>query len=190
MATNAARVMNVAALGLVLALAGCSSLTVSSDWNREVDFGAYRSFTWLERTGAEPGDQLPEHLDIRLRRVVDDVLTAKGLERAPVMPQADLLLTYWISVERELRIDSYAGFGVYGYGYWPGYPGAGVGTGVARVVADGTLVIDVVDRRTKQLVWTGQVQGAVENRNPPGDRVEFVAEKLLASFPPAPAGKK
>ena len=177
----ATRVKVLAVLGIVVALAGCSSLEVSNDWNREVDFGAYKSFTWLERTGAEPGDQLPEHLDIRLRRVVDDVLTAKGMQRAPVLPEADLLLTYYVSFDRELRVDTYAGYGVWGYGYWPGYT---YGPTSVRVVHNGTVVIDVVDRRSKQLVWTGQVQGAVQNRNPPGDRVQMVAEKLLEGFPP------
>lgn len=170
------------ALALAVALGGCSSLEVSNDWNREVDFGAFKTFTWLERTGEEPGDQLPSHLDIRLRRVVDDVLTQKGFERTSVPPQADLLLTYFVSFEKELRVDTYGGFGAYGYGYWPGY--YGVGTTSVRVVANGTIVIDVVDRQTKQLVWTGQVQGAVQSRNPPGERVEKVVQQLLQAFPP------
>jgi len=169
-------------LGLVVALTGCSSLEVSNDWNREVDFSGFKTFTWLERTGAEPGDQLPSHLDIRLRRVVDDVLTEKGFRRTSVTPEADLLLTYWVSFEKELRVDTYGGFGAYGYGYWPGY--YGVGTTSVRVVAKGTVVVDVVDRRTTQLVWTGQVQGAVQSRNPPGERVEMVVTKLLQAFPP------
>jgi hypothetical protein len=171
-------------VAVVVVLAGCSSFDVSNDWNREVDFSAFKTFTWLERTGEEPGDQLPSHLDIRLRRVVDDVLTEKGFRRTSVPPEADLLLTYYVSFEKELRVDTYGGFGAYGYGYWPGY--YGVGTTSVRVVANGTIVVDVVDRRTKQLVWTGQIQGVVQNRNPPGDRVEMVAEKLLRAFPPGP----
>lgn len=170
------------ALALVAVLGGCSSLTVSNDWNREVDFSSYRTYTWLERTGTEPGDQLPEHLDIRLRRVADDVLTAKGLEPAPVVPAADLLITYYFSLSSELRIDSYAPYGAWGYGYWPGYAYA---TTSARTIAKGTLMFDIVDRRTKQLVWTGSVQGAVQHENPPSGRVEEVVEKLLATFPPA-----
>jgi len=168
-------------LALAVGLGGCSSLKVANDWNRTVDFGAFKTFTWLERTGAEPGDQLPSHLDIRLRRVVDDILTGKGLQRARVVPEADLLLTYYISFERELRVDTYAPYGAYGYGYWPGYA---YGPTTVRVIHNGTLVVDVVDSRSKQLVWTGQVEGAVQSSNPPGDRVEMVVGKLLRAFPP------
>jgi hypothetical protein len=164
-------------------LAACSSTTVTSDWNPAVDFGGYRTYAWLEPEGERPGLQLPEHLDIRLRRVVDDVLADQGLQRAPALPLADLLLTYYVGLDRELRVDSYATgwYGPYGYSYWPGWNYGGTR---ARVYTTGTLVIDMVDRQTKQLVWTGIAESAVHRSNPPSDRIRLLVEKLMAGFPP------
>ncbi len=170
------------AITIVTVLCGCSSLDVQSDWDRAVDFSSYRTFAWLELEEKQLGVQLPDHLDRRLRRVVDDVLTDKGLERAPALPQTDLLLAYYVGLERELRVDyGYNYYGPYRYGYWPGYA---YGTAHVREYATGTVVIDVVDRSTKQLVWTGVVSGAVQSANPPSDRIQKVVEQLLREFPP------
>lgn len=164
-----------------------SGLEFRADWDHEVDFSGYRTFAWLEREGEGPGLELPEHLDIRLRRVVDDVLTDKGFERAPVVPQADLLLAYYAGVERSVRIEyeTPGWYGPYRYGYWPG---ARWGTTSVREYATGTVVIDIVDRRTARLVWTGSVEGAVSRRNPSGERVQEVVERILREFPPAGGG--
>jgi hypothetical protein len=167
---------------LAFLLAGCSSLDVQADWDRAADFNDYATFGWLELEEAPTGIQLPDHLDRRLRRVVDDVLTDKGLERAPALPLADLLLVYYVGLERELRVNYSSPFyGPYGFGYWPGYAW---GATYVREYATGTLVIDVVDRRTKQLVWTGVVRGAVQSANPPSDRIEKVVLQLMRDFPP------
>lgn len=181
---------------LVVALAvvasGCSSLNFDAEWDREVDFSQYRSYTWLpQEEGVAATQQLPQHLDIRLRRVVDDImLDEKGFEKAVAPPEADLLFAYYIDTEKGLKVDytvygSY--YGGYSYGYWPGYsPGYGGGGGVSRVreYTTGTLVLDVVDRRTKTLVWTGVIEGEAKYQNPSGTRVQQVMEKMMKAFPP------
>ena len=53
-----------------------------------------------------------------------------------------------------------------------------------RRFARGTVVLDVIDRKAKQLVWTGQVSSAIQRKNPPSDRLAAVAEMLLEEIPP------
>jgi hypothetical protein len=174
---------------LAAVLSSCgSSLAVIADWDHHVDFSGFRTFTWLEPAGDAPGDRLPEHLDIRLRRVVEEVLIDKGLEPAPAFPQADLALTYFVSTQRELRVDlvTHSYYGGYTYGYWGGYPGYGTTTARVREYATGSVVIDIVDRKTRQLVWTCAVEGEIKSANPPGERVEAVVRKMLRDFPPSP----
>ena len=187
----------VPALIVILSLIGCSSLNIDREWDRSVDFSAYSTYAWIPQDeGPVHEQQLPEHLDIRLRRVVDDIMMdQKGFERAPAPPQADLLLAYYVDLKKQLKVDYtlYGGYyGGYGYGYWPGYgpgyggPGYGGGGAVSKVreYATGSLVLDIVDRRTKQLVWTGIVQGDAKYDNPSGARVEDVMTKMLKDFPP------
>jgi hypothetical protein len=160
-------------------------MEIYPDWDRSVDFSQVRTFTWLEKSGSAEGHQLPEHLDLRLRRVVEDVLVDKGFEPVPVEPMADVLLAYYIGLEKELRVAN-TSFGIYGYsyGYWPGYAGTTVSK--VREIEKGTMVIDIIDRKSKQLVWTCELKSAVKSENPSGERVETVMKKMLAAFPPAP----
>ena len=172
-----------------LAGSGCSSMPdVMSDWDRQADFSEYRTFAWLEPDSSEDeAYRLPDHLDRRLRRVVTDVLADKGFEPAPIPPAADLLLTYYISIQKELRVDlvGYSYYGGYRYGYWPGSTFA---TARMREYSAGTLVVDIIDRETGQAVWTGVVTGTAQSENPSGDRIQTVMEAMLDEFPP-PTGR-
>jgi len=186
----------VLALGLALMLSGCSTLHIDHEWDRSADFSQYSTFSWIPQNEGPSGEQqLPEHLDIRLRRVVDDILLdQKGLQKAVALPQADLLLAYYIDVEKELRVDyavygSY--YGGYGYGGWSGYgygnpayaPGGG-SVAKVREYSTGTLVLDIVDRKNKTLVWTGIIEGDAKHQNPSGQRIEKVMTEMLKGFPP------
>lgn len=155
---------------------------VFSDHDPQVDFDAYRTYAWMPREGSAE-TQLPEHLQLRLRRVSEEVLATKGFEPAPAPPQADLLLTYYLGLNNELRID-YVGYGPttpWGYGYWPGF---NYGFTDVREYTKGTLVLDIVDAETRRLVWTGTLKTTVQSANPPGNRVEKAVKKLLKDFPP------
>jgi len=155
---------------------------VISDHDENVDFSAYSTFAWLSREGSADAE-LPEHLRIRLQRVTEEVLTAKGFEPSPAPPQTDLLLTYYLGLEKDLRIDwvVYGATSPWGYGSWGGY---GYGYAQAREYAEGTLVLDIVDARSRQLVWTGRMEKTIRSADPPGDQVERTVKKLLADFPP------
>lgn len=173
---------------LSLVSVGCSSLKITHDWDYAVDFSAYSSYAWIpQEEGPSGSQQLPEHLDIRLRRVVDEIMEdQKGMTRAIALPQADLLFAYYIDSKKALKVDYtiYGGYyGGYGYGYWPGYGGGG-GVSKIREYSTGTLILDIVDRRTKTLIWTGVVKGDAKYQNPSGERVETVMSKMLKEFPP------
>ena len=120
-------VLGVCVLG-ALAL-GCATFDVRSDYDRSVDFSAYRSFAWLEPPVREPQD-LPQDrsaqevllhnslLDKRLRAAVDRALAARGLESTDG-EAADLLLRYRVGVDEHTEVVG----GTIGTGYYYGrYP--------------------------------------------------------------------
>jgi hypothetical protein len=166
----------------VLLLLSCSSLEMSTHHDPEADFSSYASYAWIE-PAEDASWRPPAHLDRRLRRVIGEILDEKGFKRAVALPQADLLLVYYASVERELRVTSIPyGNAPYQYGYWYGAP---YGSVDVRRCAKGTVLLDIIDRKAKQLVWSGQVTSAIQRANPPGEKIAEVARKLLASFPPS-----
>jgi hypothetical protein len=169
-----------AAAAALVALSACSSVKAVSDFDPEADFTAYRTYSWLDRGDApEQAFNLPDHLDRRLQRVVADELRTKGIELAPVLPQADLLLVYYVGLESELRVTHTTSGYWYPYRYWPGAAYTDV-----RRYTEGTVVLDMIDRRTERLVWTGTVSSAVSSPNPPSDRIARVVARLLEAFPP------
>ena len=50
---------------------------------------------------------------------------------------------------------------------------------------EGTLVIDIVDRRGRQLVWRGVGVGAMRDMRP-GNDLKAAVREVLARFPPDP----
>ncbi len=192
----------IACLVILPVFSGCSSLSVDSEWDHQVDFSGYQSYAWIPQDeGPVNEQQLPKHLDLRLRRVVDEILIdEKGLERAPTPAQADFLLAYYINTKKETKVNYsvYAGYyggygyGGYGYGYWPGYHGGmGISGGTAmhnvREYTTGTLVLDIVDPKTHAMIWTGVVAGEARYESPTGERVTDIVTEMLMSFPPSDA---
>jgi hypothetical protein len=175
----------VAVLAILVAVfAGYAWAKVIFDFDPNADFSSYKTYGWLQRGDANE-ELLPDYLRMRLQRVTEDVLATKGLEPAPAPPQTDLLLTYTFGASQEFQVD-YIPYSVYqpwGYGYWGGYGG---GFSTVRQYTEGTLVLDIVDARTHQLVWTGSITKDIQSVNPPGDRIEKAITKLLKNFPPKP----
>jgi hypothetical protein len=69
------------------------------------------------------------------------------------------------------------------YGFW-GVPGTGHATVRKDDYKEGTLVIDVVDSKTKKLVWTGTANAEI-NKKPkdPDEAIHAVVAKVMAAFP-------
>ena len=167
---------------LVTLAAGYAWAKVNFDYDRSVDFSGYSTYSFLERDKSIEA-QLPDHLRVRLQRVTEEVLAEKGFDPAPAPPQTDFLLTYFYGSRDELQINhvSYAPYSPWGYGYWPGF---NYGYTEVRSYKKGTLVLDIVDARTHQLVWMGVMEKEVRSVNPSGKRLQKTLKKLLKNFPP------
>jgi hypothetical protein len=166
----------LALAGLVLLTAGCAGVDVHSDWDRAVEFGAYETYRWapspaktIERD--EKSIHQGDHslLDRRIRRLVDEQMTAKGY-RALEKGDADFLLVYHISTKRHIEIWNSP------YPYWYSRH--------ANRWREGTLLIEVVDLSKNVVVWQGwgtaELGGPDENE---GD-MRKVITKILERFPP------
>jgi len=168
----------------ILAIGACSSTKVEYHSDPSADFSAYRLYSWIEPSEEDAAKYTPpKHLDRRFRRVVDDAMAEKGFERSPVEPAADLLMVYYVAVNSELRVTSvpYGYWGVHQYGYWPGY---GYGATEVRKYNEGTVLLDIIDAKTHQMVWTGTVTKAVHSSNPSSDKIAKTVKQLLKGFPP------
>ncbi len=173
-----------------LLLSACSSVSYVSDWDTQKDFSGYQTFAWYELAatpdrGAPPAAPNAIVAD-RIRRSVQGELGGKGLT-AEAAAEADLLVTYHIAIRQGMRVYNSGwghpyrgcwGWGGYGYGWGGGY-------GSARLVTEGTLIVDVLDGKTRRLVWRGIAEGAFKKPNPSDDQVAKIVTRVLTDFPPA-----
>ena len=193
-----------AALGLaVILVTGCASIQVQSDYDQQASFARIKTYNWVEQSFTTIGDPavVSPLVARRVRAAVDSVLAEKGYAREP-SEDADFRIALRITATPESDvIDTYGGTRAYGSRYYYGrgrfpfdpfygypYYGYGAGTGVyVRQSLESTLVLDVVDATTDQVIWRGWAADRLDRHPDPETVQRFVVEavtKLLAGFPP------
>jgi hypothetical protein len=164
--------------------AGCSSIKVSNDYDKDADFRAYKTYDWLDNRPGVPDEvrsamNRNQLFDKRLRPAVESELNAKGLSRDEVDP--DILLTYHVGVEEKLDVTDW------GYRYSGQYWGYQRDIQVYQY-HEGTLIIDMIDAKTMELVWRASGTKTIEEDPTPEQldkRVADAATRILAAYPPA-----
>jgi len=182
------------ALGTCLLFAsGCAHLRVETDYDRDLDFSQFRSFTWLEppvtiEPSESPIDELVDPfeknslLDKRVRQAVERELLARGYRRAPD-GRSEFELQYHVILKDRTKIRSYSS-GYYGYrGYPYGYGGS-LGGVSSYDYKEGTLIIDIIDARTRRLAWRGWAVGATRKGYYTDEKVSEAVKAVLKHFPP------
>lgn len=177
-----------AAVGALLALPllACATIEVSSDWNPDADFSRLHAWSWLPQAQPVSGDPRLDSalLDQRIRSAVESELGARGFAKAETAA-ADFLVAYHVALERKLvatTIDDF--YGGVGYHHWPrpGYTQTYV-----HEFEVGTLMLDVLDPRSRELIWRGTAQAEIIPDATPEEREARVREgvrRILERFPP------
>ena len=173
------RCATVVVLGSVLLAGACSSVTVRSDWDREFDFASLKSYDWLarEREGGRRGDPMASSplMQSRVQAAVNDQLQRKGYVRTP-RGGADFLVVAYVGSRDKRDVSRATYVGRRGWVHQHVY---------VDEYTEGTVLIDIVDRRSGDLVWRGMARGALGSGEQAVEKVPAVVAKLLAEFPPA-----
>lgn len=172
-------------------LAACSSYSVKYDFDPAAPFQGYRSFGWYAASGRAQGKAAQGSsplTDKRVRLSVEQQLQAKGY-RLETQGDPDFLVAYYpIYQNRRVRTSTSVGFGG---GGWHRPWGYGVGTrfttSQTHSYKEGTIILEVVDNRSHQLVWQGSAEGALTSHEDPQEAQEQInraVRDLLERFPP------
>jgi hypothetical protein len=162
---------------------GCGpSISVTHDYDKEADFTKLKTFSWMA-VGAIPVGNAKTAveqntlLDKRIKSAVNRELETKGYEMNEANP--DFVMIYHVGVDDKINVTDW------GYGYPSPYWG-GRNVSVYQYT-QGTLILDIIEPATKQLIWRGEAQGTVDQDASPEDReakLNLAAAKLLDNFPP------
>jgi hypothetical protein len=167
----------------LFALVSCSSVQVATDYDKNVDFANYKSFAFFKS-----GIDKVEISDLDKRRIlnaIDAELTAKGITKSE---NPDLLVNIFTKSRQQIDVNQFnAGWG-YGWGWgWNPWMWGGRSTTVSTTT-EGTLYIDLIDARKKELIWQGEGVGVLtQNINKKDERIKEFVKKILEKYPP---GKK
>ncbi len=163
-----------AAAGLAL-LCACSSLDTSIDYDTKADFSHLSNYAWIETGDASLTGR-------RIQTAVDAALGRRGYALASEAPS--FLVAAHIGRQDRVQVTDW------GYSY-PRYGGAWYGAGDLDVYTyqEGSLVLDVIDAKTRELMWRGTATRVIDPGWTAEERDKIVAEAveaLLEHFPPKP----
>ncbi len=174
---------------LLLSLYGCSSIQVSTDFDAEADFSAIHTYGW--KTVHVSGDALADNplLYKRIARAIDGYLQTRGYQK--VAPDtADVLIAIHALTKEKMRVRDWGGpRGYYRDPWYDPWWGSGAYGGRVDVsyYTEGTLVIDVVDRRRHELIWRGLGTSIIHkysNREKMEKAINEYVGEILDRFPP------
>jgi len=177
------RALSLSAALLSLALLGaCTSYHVTYDYDVTASFGRYKTFDYYTSKKGTGGTT--SLMDKRVRAAVEKELQAKGFTME-TKADPDFLVTYYpVVTNHKVRTTVRSGWG---WGYRPFYGGVGVSSSQVRNYKEGTIVIEIVDFKTNQMIWQGAAAGALTGLENPEDANEVVPKAvrdILAKFPP------
>ncbi len=154
---------------LLVVAAGCHGVSVDSTHAEGVDFRQLRTYDWLSLPPTSPTAAKDE-------TVVGGLATTrekKGLRRSQQQP--DLLVAVHRTIEGSLNTKSS------GYEWRDGRM-------QRYTLQEGSLVIDLVLAKTKEIVWRSSASGAFRADQTGPERRTFLAELLEEMFDGFPPG--
>ena len=170
---------NLIPVFMLFLLTSCSSVKVYDDYDKNVDFTQFKTYAF-QKSGIDKVE-ISDLDKKRILRAIDEQMTLKGFTKSET---PDLLVNIFTKEREQVEVSQFnAGWG-YGWGWgWNPYMWGG-NTSVSSYV-EGTLFIDLIDAKKRELVWQGQGVGALtQNREKKEELInEFVA-KILAQYPP------
>jgi hypothetical protein len=165
---------------LFVAASSLFAAHVTTDYDHSVQFANYKTYSWLK---VQANDQLWED---RIKRGIDTQLAAKGSTQVDSNPSVTIA-AFKTTHNQQTMETFYDGLGG-GWG-WRRFGGGGMGMATTTVdlTKVGTLVVDIFDAHTKQLVWRGcDTEDLSGNPEKNAKKLEKDTAELFRHFPPEP----
>ncbi|WP_282073167.1 DUF4136 domain-containing protein [Polaribacter atrinae] len=163
-------------------LTSCNAIKVTTDYDNKVDFNQYKTFAFYK-----PGIDKAEISDIdkkRILRAIESELIAQGFSKSE---NPDMLVSIFTKSREKVNVQQNNNFG-YGYGWgWNPWMMGGMNNNInVSQYTEGTLFVDFIDKKKKELVWQGIGTGALklQNREKKEARIKEFVKEIISRFPP------
>ncbi len=183
----------------LLVLSACSSIPVSVDYDKQVNFSRLARYAWAQDTLPRSGNVIIDSdtlLHDRIHKQLDQWLLTHGYIKTPA-DKADFLVRYNTLIKNKTgQLISYPYTGYYS-GFWPyyGYNSyylSGYACAIPPQVTTYdyqqlTLVIDFLNPDNKKIIWRGMVSNNINNLRTLKDKDQLIIrdiDSILSHFPP------
>lgn len=166
-------------LGIFL-LNSCASVSVNTDYDKKANFASFKTYAYSKSSI----DKL-EISDLDKKRIlyaIDAAMPDKGFSKSET---PDLLVSLFTKERERVNIYNNMGWGFGGGFGWGWGPNWGMGYTNTTTTPEGTLYIDLIDAKTKELVWQGIGTGYLTTNAEKKDaRIAEFVSKILEKYPP------
>lgn len=172
---------------IAVALGACQSRPeVRTQSAPAVDVLRYQTFGFVEHPDTDKSGYTT-----LTTRYLKDAVTREMLARGYTTSESPDLVINFVAATRD-KVEGTTGPAVgVGYGRW-GWHGWGWSVGYGgqdvRTITEGSLTIDLVDRRRNELVWSGTAEGRLTKKamRDPQPAIEQAVAAIFAKYPKAP----
>jgi len=166
------------ALFIALLFSSCSSIRVSTDFDDKANFESYKTFAFY-KTGIDKAS-ISDLDKRRILRAIETELLAKGLKKSD---NPDVLIN--IFTKSRKRVDVRTDRRHLNPYWYPFYYSRRSEVRVSQYT-EGTLFIDLIDAKEKQLLWQGIGTGALRARSAAkkDEKIKLFVKEIMERYPP------
>ena len=163
------------AMFLVLTAASFAD-QVKTDYDHNANFGQYKTYSWEKVQTKDP------LMVDRIKDAVNAALAAKGWTQ--VDSGGDVSVVAMEITKNQQTLNTfYDGFG--GGRRWGGFGGFGDATTTTETYQVGSLVVDLFDAKSKNLIWRGSSSDTLSTKADKNTKnLDKGVQKMFAHFPP------
>lgn len=170
---------------------GCQpSMTVSSDYDRTIEFSSYKTYQLLPWAEAARGI-VEKNGQTAINEAIISELNTKGYTY--VEKGGDLVVSPFVHIDEKMGTTAYTTtYGMGGYGYYGGF-----GYGSAQTTYNnytyevGSLILDIYDQREKKLIWQAVGSTEISEKSEKNQRqIPTYVRQVLHDYPNQGASKK
>lgn len=182
-----------AIVSLTFLVSSCSTIKVSADLDKDTDFSGYKTYSYLGWN--EDSDQLAKETTKKLiEAAFYNEFKSRGMTY--VKTGGDIEVSLFLVTDQKQATASYAAFCNKEHAGYNVSQTWNWGQGVADTTYEechytvGTLVCDIMDSKTKTLVWQGVGSGTINKDASDSQRatnIPAAVTKIMALYPVAPS---
>jgi Domain of unknown function (DUF4136) len=163
--------LGIAMMGAIVNVAAAQKVTV---YDVRANFARYRTFSWIE-----PPNTSDPAIRAWLVEAIDSALATKGLQR--VRTDGDLGIAAHVATPQAQTLPAFYNGVAGGWRWLSGFEA----TTPAQVYDVGTLVVDLFDRQTRNVMWRGCSPKALSvNPGESADKLSAAISQMFTNFPP------